>query len=450
LVPPASIPSTVIDRGAYHSFDIPAAGRYSSRFFVRAAISVLCFAAGSLAWWTAPPVVAAAPAAGEVRAIWIQRYTLASPDSIREAVRASREAGFNTLLVQVRGRGEAFYKSDLEPRASELETRPAAFDPLAAILESAHAAGLEVHAWVNVNLVSSAATLPRSRTHVAVRHPDWLMVPRALANELGSTDPRSPGYLGALSRWSRANSATVEGLYLSPLVPAAQDHTVRVVEELVSRYALDGLHLDYIRYPNPEFDYSPAALAAFRAAQLRGTPAADRDRLDRAARTTPDAWTAAQPEAWATFRRARLTSLVERLRRSAQAKRPGLQISAAVIPSAADARTQKLQDWSAWTAAGLLDVVCPMIYTTESEDFGAAATLAVDAAGTTPVWAGIGAYRLPVARAAADVRAARRLGAAGIVVFSYDSFVASGAPPGYLTSLRTVLLESAVSGSSGR
>jgi uncharacterized lipoprotein YddW (UPF0748 family) len=97
-----------------------------------------------------------------------------------------------------------------------------------------------------------------------------------------------------------------------------------------------------------------------------------------------------------------------------------------------------MQDWRGWTAAKLLDVVCPMIYTTESENFAAAAATAIEAAGPAAVWAGIGAYRLPVARTAENVRTARRLGAAGIVLFSYDNLVSE-----YFTSLRPVLLESA-------
>ncbi len=75
-------------------------------------------------------------------------------------VRTARDHGFNTLLVQVRGRGDAYFTSSLEPRAAELQRQPASFDPLATVLAEAHEAGLRVHAWVNVNLVSSAADLP--------------------------------------------------------------------------------------------------------------------------------------------------------------------------------------------------------------------------------------------------------------------------------------------------
>ena len=89
------------------------------------------------------------------------------------------------------------------------------------------------------------------------------MVPRPLAFELAKIDPRSPEYVGRLARWTRA-ADDVEGLFLSPIHRDAADHVVAVVDDLVRRYAVDGVHLDYIRYPGPLFDYSRAALLAFR------------------------------------------------------------------------------------------------------------------------------------------------------------------------------------------
>jgi uncharacterized lipoprotein YddW (UPF0748 family) len=398
-------------------------------------------AIASLAAIGAISVQAAAPLP-PVTGMWVLRSTLSSPESIEKMVESARAAGVNTLLVQVRGRGEAFYRSDLEPRASDLDAQPDAFDPLATTLSLAHAAGLRVHAWVNVNLVASGATLPRSREHVAAKHPEWLMVPRALAATMGGIDPRSPAYLGTLSRWTRTHTDRVEGLYLSPLVPAAQAHTAEVVRELVERYPIDGLHLDYIRYPNEEFDYGRGALAEFRATVVSWVTAAERVRLDRAARTVPAAWADALAPAWESFRRERLTMLVARLARAAQEVEPGLTISAAVLPDPAVARDRHFQEWGAWASDGLLDVVCPMVYTTDAAEFATQVANVRRAAGGAPVWAGIGAHRLPAARTADHVRLARRGGAAGILLYSYDSLSAGTAPSSnYLSALRPVLVE---------
>ena len=63
--------------------------------------------------------------APEIRALWVTRATLTSPDAIAQMIRAARAGGFNTLIVQVRGRGDAYYASTIEPRAVDLAARPA-------------------------------------------------------------------------------------------------------------------------------------------------------------------------------------------------------------------------------------------------------------------------------------------------------------------------------------
>jgi uncharacterized lipoprotein YddW (UPF0748 family) len=402
---------------------------------------------GLVALSTAGPAARTQASAAEVRGLWVGRSTLTSAASIAAMVREAAAMGVNTLFVQARGRGEAYYDSRLEPRATELSAAPAGFDPLAETIIRAHAAGLRVHAWVNVNLVASASWLPSTPTHVVRRHPAWLMAPRALAGRLANHPPGSDRYLRALAEWSAAASARVEGLFLSPLVPAARDYTVAVVEELARQYPLDGLHLDYIRYPGPDFDYAPAALAEFRRAEMaRGVPAAERDRLDAAARRDPTAWAGAFPASWTAFRESALTALVARLRTVALAARPGIVISAAVLPDSARARTEKLQDWAQWVEAGYLDALCPMIYTTDAGEFRRQldeARARLD--GPTALWAGIGAYRLPASHTAANVRTARQRGADGIVLFSYEQLTAAGAAPAASRrTLRSALMDAAV------
>jgi uncharacterized lipoprotein YddW (UPF0748 family) len=366
-------------------------------------------------------------------------------------IRSAEAGGFNTLLVQVRGRGEALYRSAIEPRASDLDGQPAEFDPLAVTIEVAHRAGLRVHAWINVDLVASGTTLPRSREHIASRHPDWLMVPRDLATTELGTDVHSPAYLGQLMRWTRAAGTRVEGLYLSPIPPEAQTYTTSVVHELVAHYPLDGVHLDYARYPDDAFDYSRSALAAFRADRLAATSIADRQRLDQRAASDPLIWTKTFPQGWIAFRRDRLTALVSRIALDARSTRPGLIVSAAVSPRAEEARVDRFQDWAEWASTGTLDVVCPMAYATDLSGFTAQVTSARASAGRVPVWAGIGAYLLPVAESSEHIRAARRAGAAGLLVFSYDSLAANDAAnSSYLAELRAALLESPDGVGAGR
>jgi uncharacterized lipoprotein YddW (UPF0748 family) len=371
----------------------------------------------------------------ETRALWVLRTSLTTPQSIATLVKSAREHGFNTLLVQVRGRGDAYYLGGIEPRASELFRQPDDFDPLATVLEAGHGAGLRIHAWLNVNLVSSAAELPAARGHLIYRHPAWLMVPRDIGQQLAAIDSDSPGYVGTLARWTRTRSAEVEGLYASPIVPEAAEYTESIVRDLVRRYAVDGVHFDYARYPNDRFDYSRDAIREFRNAVRGKLPDPTRRLLDAQEPDDLFAYPDGLPDEWRNFRLARMTALVTRLQAAVKRERPGAMVSIAVAPDLHDARQQKLQDWGAWLDAGLADAICPMAYTTESSRFAEQIAAARDAARSRAVWAGIGSYRLSPKETIDNILTARRLGVSGVVLFSYDSLTNSQQTPADYLSL---------------
>ena len=268
----------------------------------------------------------------ELRALWVERTSLTSPKSIDDIVAGAQQNGFNTLLVQVRGRGDAYYLNGVEPRPASLLSQPA-FDPLADVITKGHARGLAVHAWINVNLVAGT-DVPPGHGHIVYRHPEWLMVPRQLADDLAALDPAGPEYLGRLMRYARGRSAELEGLYLSPATTAAVEYTAGVVRDIVQRYAVDGVHFDYVRYPSDDFDYSRETLQVFGQSVTRF------------------------PDRWRRFRVDRLTALLSELRRTVKAARPAAAVSAAIAADPAVASARHLQDWNAWLNQGLLDVVC--------------------------------------------------------------------------------------------
>jgi uncharacterized lipoprotein YddW (UPF0748 family) len=390
----------------------------------------------SIAALAALLVLIAAPlrAQDEVRALWVVRTTLTSPAAIAAMVTAAKSGGFNTLLVQVRGRGDAYFQQGLEPRPPSLAALPS-FDPLATTIARAHEAGLQVHAWINVNLIASAVDLPAAREHIVYRHPGWLMVPRALAQELSTVDPRSPGYVGRLARYARAQSTEVEGLYLSPVSRDSAAYTASVVQDIARRYDVDGVHLDYIRYPTSEFDYSRGTLTAFRASVAADLDAADLRRYDGRAATEPLIYTQAFPERWRAFRAERLTSLLTLVRTGVKAVKRGALISVAVVPDPREAAINRLQNWRAWLDAGLIDVICPMAYTTDPGMFATQIASARQIAGAHPLWAGIGAFRLSSDQIVENVQTARRLGVGGIILFSYDSLADASRGPGYVAQV---------------
>jgi uncharacterized lipoprotein YddW (UPF0748 family) len=328
--------------------------------------------------------------------------------------------GFNTLIVQVRGRGDAYYDEGPEPRASALAGEPG-FDPLALAIREGHTRGMAVHAWVNTHLVWSGRERPASPRHLVNAHPEWLAVPRSLARDLHALDPADRRYTDALLRYAAERSATVEGLFTSPSDPEVQRHVYAIWMELAERYDLDGIHFDYIRYPSSDFDYARGALDGFRAWVAPALAPERRADLDAAARSDPLAYTEALPERWDEYRRAQITGLVARIHEGVKARRPRLVVSAAVYPDRDDAYRNRFQDWPDWLERGIVDVVAPMAYTTEDERFADEVRRASEAAaGRERLWAGIGAWRNGYEGTVAKIDLARRHGAGGVILFSYD------------------------------
>ena len=177
------------------------------------------------------PVTYAAP---RLRAMWVDAFHdgIKSPAQVEKLVADAHRANLNALLVQVRKRGDAYFNLADEPRAADI-TGSRGFDPLGYLIRLAHASTprIQVHAWVNTFFVGETSG-------AYLKHPDW--VDRAID---GST-----------------------GGYLDPGVPAVQAYTHRVFMDIALRYDVDGVHLDFIRYPGADWGYSAEALRLFKLA----------------------------------------------------------------------------------------------------------------------------------------------------------------------------------------
>ena len=371
-----------------------------------------------------PPV----SSSNEVRALWVVRTTLTSPEKIQQMVENASAAGFNTLIVQVRGRGDAYYRSRHEPRALELKDQPASFDPLATTLMEARRRGLKVHAWLNTSLLANLDTLPTDPEHVYHKHPEWLAVPKPVAAELYRLSPKDPRYRQRIVEWSKANRAELEGIYTGPANPKVRDHIYKIWMDVLEQYAVDGLHFDYVRLASPDFDYSRTSLEKFWTWLKPNIANAERRRLAKSLKENPLAATDAHPDRFAEFQRAQITLLVQRIYREVKRRRPQMLVSAAVFANDENAYTRRFQDWRRWLQMGILDVACPMAYSTDTAVFRKQIEVATSTAHSAGrrVWAGIGAYRIPVESTIEKIGVARQLKADGIILFSYDFTIRPG------------------------
>jgi uncharacterized lipoprotein YddW (UPF0748 family) len=372
-----------------------------------------------------PTPRAARPLPAEVRALWVVRTTLNHPDSVKAMVQRAHDAGFNTLIVQVRGRGDAFYDARWEPRSSSIVAKQG-YDPLALTIKEAHRRGMTVHAWLNTHLLANMDALPTDAQHIYNARPDLLAVPYPLARELYKMDPADPQYRAKIIEYSKTARDRVEGVYMSAAAPETKEHIYSLWMDVLDKYDVDGLNFDYVRYPAPDYEYSRHSLDRFRR-WLEPLLAEDVcARFAELAASDPLVHVDSFPAQYDQFRRVQVTELVERIYHGVKKRAPHVLVSADVFANATDAYDKRFQDWQDWLRRGFLDVAALMAYTTETPAFREQIRVAVAAAGPEHVWAGIGAFRNTVESTLEKVAVARELGAKGIVLFSYDSAVRVG------------------------
>jgi uncharacterized lipoprotein YddW (UPF0748 family) len=346
--------------------------------------------------------------------LWVLRNSLMKPGDIRQVVARARGMGVRGLLVQVVGRGDAWYRSDLLPPPEAL--RGEARDPLGELLPLAHAAGLEVHAWVNCCLVWSGPQRPRDPRHVLNAHPEWI----ARLSDGRPMTRLTPRQL---------NHLHVEGVFLSPAHPGVRAHIAAVVKELVLRYPVDGVHLDYIRQPGVAIGFDPTSRARFALESGVDPLMFDRE---------PPAERARLANEWSAFQQAQVTAIVQAVRDSLTAIRPDISLSAAVLADTNTARTLKSQPWSSWVRDGLLDRAFLMCYAPLVQTvLGQLAQVRgqFDVERLVP---GIAMYNTSLSTAAVKIKAVRALGFPLVALYSYDSLYER---PGLWERLRAFLTE---------
>jgi uncharacterized lipoprotein YddW (UPF0748 family) len=221
----------------------------------------------------------------------------------------------------------------------------------------------------------------------------------------------------------------LEGIYTGPSNAKVRDHIFNIWMDVLKEYAVDGLHFDYVRLASPDFDYSRTSLENFRKWLEPKLTKDERKELKTLLRDNPLAGAEKYGDRFAEFQREEITALVSRIYRGVKRRKPNVTVSAAVFANDENAYTRRFQDWRRWLSLGVLDVACPMAYSTDTAVFQQQIKIASESAHTAgrKVWAGIGAYRIPAESAVEKINVARELGSDGIILFSYDFTTRVGA-----------------------
>lgn len=345
------------------------------------------------------PAAPPPPASSGIRGAWVHLFddSLKSSAGIQRVVDEAATAGVNTLIVQVVRRHDAYHRSSVLPRTPDPRLQ-SGLDVLDEVLRHARPRGIDVHAWIVVAPTYHGAY--SSLTHP----PGWVY------REHGPKAPEA-------DRWVTRSRDGAWGEYLDLGLPEVSDHVVRVAREIAANYPVAGVHLDYARYPGPEWGYHPRAMERFRAETGRTDTPGIRD------------------EQWSAWRRAQATDLVRRVTRAVHGARSGTVVSAATIAwgdgptSAAEFRSSRtyrdvFQDWPAWAADGSVDHVYPMLYFRSAEDAAwfdrwLAFTAQVASGSRGEVAAGVGAW-LNTSDATVDQLRRGEQSTDGAIVYSWQ------------------------------
>jgi len=340
------------------------------------------------------------------RGMWIIRDQLLKKELVDQFINFAEKNGFTDLFVQVRGRGDAFYRSAIVPLSPTIVDP--SFDPLQYILEQAHPRSIKVHAWLNTYLLWSSDDKPTDPQHLLLQHPEWCTVD-------------ADGKKDIHRREREFKNNNLEGVYLSPLVPEVKTYLVEIIRELVEKYNVDGVHLDYIRYPKDSYDFNEVGRQRFK--DVYGVDPILLSITNKSFFSGMEAKTIEQLiEKWNDFRRDAITELVIDTREVIITTRKPIALSAAVKPDPVEARYYFYQDWEKWLKSAYLDFAVPMNYTKSSEQFEEILNKFDPLILKDKIWMGIAVYNQGRYDALTKVLVARTNGFNNLVFFSYESF----------------------------
>lgn len=317
---------------------------------------------------------------GEWRGFWCHNAYGVSGMNWDEAVKQLADNGFTAVLPNMLWGGVAYYPSEVLPMAPETAQQG---DALAACLAACKKYGVECHVWkVNWNMGGRA--------------------PAAFKAEMQRT-----------GRTQVSKDGAPHEEWLCPSHPENQQLEIGAMVEVATKYDIDGVHFDYIRYPGANHCFCAGCKQRFEG--KIGKPVAN--------------WPAAVlsggslAEPWHEFRRGHISHVVAEVARQLRDVKPHVKISAAVFRDWPADRESIAQDWGAWCQAGWLDFVCPMNYTASTPDFARMVARQREWVAGVPLYPGIGystwQLETPMVTLFDQIRAAREAGAQGFTVFNY-------------------------------
>ncbi|NJL09779.1 MAG: family 10 glycosylhydrolase [Calothrix sp. SM1_7_51] len=309
------------------------------------------------------------------------------------------QAGINTVFFETVNAGYTIYPSQVAPQQNPLIR---GWDPLAAGVKLAKERGIELHAWVWVFAAGNQ------------RHNQVLGLDRNYPGPVLEKNPTWAGYdnRGQMIPLNQGKH------FFDPANPELRQYLLRLYEEIVTRYDVDGLQLDYIRYPfqdpqrNRTYGYGIAGRTQFQ--QLTGV---DPMRINPSQR---ELW-----QKWTEFRTEQVNSFVAQVSQQLRQKKPKSNfISRRISPPRIRAHSKNSQHWEVWARRGDIDLIVPMTYATDTTRFARLAQpwIASTQLGATLLVPGMRLLNLSTVGAFDQIQLIRDLPALGYALFAAQDF----------------------------
>jgi len=354
-----------------------------------------------------------------IRAIWVpcegEYRALSSIEKIDKLLETAVELDIKIIFLQVYRGNRAWYDSSIaDPTPFKNITKAAGQDTLAYFIELAHKKNIEVHAWCNIFRVAKNDNAPLLKKYGEKA----VTADNKGRNILTYQGYRIPAPDGKY--YSYGN----DGIWLEPGNSSVQKYQLKIISEIIKKYpSIDGIHLDFVRYPfctpvklgsrfDKGIDYGYGISSIKRFIHSGGFNPL-KTKLDRELCLQWDNW-----------RRKQITDFVRKSHTLCKAKNKIL--SAAVIAWPDIAYNASFQDWIGWMEDGIIDILAPMIYTSDYIALKHAAKTATFFKNKTKVFVGFGAYLFnPNFQGNFELcwEKAKEANPDGIAIFSYDSII---------------------------
>lgn len=328
----------------------------------------------------------------ELRGAWLDTRSIPSNrEGIRSIVDILHESGFNAIFVESYYHSRTLYPSSYLESLGMERQMPAfeGFDPLDSLIEEARSRSMQVHVWLHLFYAGLNDPGP-----LLSRFPEWKTV-----NRDGST-----GYTHGGNHF----------YWVSPFPSGVADFYAGLVQEIMENYAIDGIQLDYIRFPDPvraDAGYSMEVRQAF--LEKHGVDPIDLDPLQNKELF----------RAWNEFRSRAVDRVVEHIAHTVRAQGEDVLLSASVMTRGMpiELNSSYLQDWPRWAENRYLDMLIPMAYSSRVNEMrGMLLWVNHFLRDNIPMYAGLQAFNLHSPQELAlQVDAARSMGAQGVVIFAW-------------------------------